>query len=132
MKKLGVLLFVLVVGTVAGWSQNRRGQENFDPEQMAKRQTDRLSEVLDLNNDQKKRVYDLHFETNKKMRTLRERRQGGDFEEMRDEMGKIREEQNEKMKQILTGKQWGKYEEYLDERRERMRQRRPRGGMRRQ
>lgn len=119
-KKIGILLIALIAAVTISVAQPR-GQRDFDPEEMAKRQTERLNEALDLNKDQKQKVYDLNLETGKKMRKLREEQGGNGFEAMRDEMGKIREEQNVKMKKILTDKQWTKYEKYLEERRERMR-----------
>lgn len=98
---------------------------DFDPEDLAKRQTAQLKEELDLNEDQEKKVYDLNLESTKKMSKLREEMQsGGGFEGMREKMTEIREEQNKKMKEILTEKQWTKYEKYQEERRSRMRDRR--------
>ncbi len=114
MKKLGIVVLMFLLAVTAGIAQNQGGR-NLDPEEMAKRQTDRLKEVLDLNKDQEKKVHDLNLETSKKMRELRDQNQG-DFSAMRDKMGAIRDEQNKKMKTILTEEQWPKYEKYLEER----------------
>lgn len=121
MKKMSVLLMFLFLVSAMSMAQPR----DFDPEDLAKRQTAQLKEELDLNEDQEKKVYDLNLESTKKMSKLREEMQsGGGFEGMREKMTEIREEQNKKMKEILTEKQWTKYEKYQEERRSRMRDRR--------
>ncbi len=128
MKRIGLLLAALILGTTAIMAQPG-GQRNFDPEEMAKRQTAQLKEALDLNQDQEKKVYDLNLETGKEMRALREKNQGGGWEAMREDMTKIREGQDKKMKAILTDDQWVKYQKYQQERRERRRQGGGSGGM---
>jgi periplasmic protein CpxP/Spy len=122
MKKIGILLVIFTLATTLGMSQPR--ERNFDPEKLAKRQTEQIKETVDLTGDQEKQVYALNIESGKKMRALREKMQdGGRAEGMREMVEKIRKEQNEKMKKILTEEQWGKYEEYLKERRARQERR---------
>ena len=118
MKKLGFLLIILILGTTVSIAQDRGGQRNFDPEEMAKRQTENLKEVLDLKKDQEKQVYELNLKTGKEMAKMREEA-GGDREAMREKMMGMREKQNKEMKKILTDSQWTKYEKYLEERRNR-------------
>ena len=120
MKKIGIVIIGLIICISTALAQPRGGQRDFNPEDMAKRQTDRLDEVLDLTKDQEEQVYTLNLESGKKMRNLRNENRG-DFENMREKMMEIREEQNKKMKKILTEKQWPKYEKFLEERSERMR-----------
>lgn len=116
MKKLGLLLMFVILGTTFSMAQNRGGQ-NMDPEERAKTQTEELKKVLDLNKDQEKKVYDLNLSSGKKMTAMRAEMQGGDREAMREKFGKLREEQNKEMKKILTEAQFKKYEKYLEERR---------------
>lgn len=132
MKKIGILLIALVLGTTISIAQNRGGQRNFDPEERAKTQTAELKEVLGLNKDQEKKVYGLNLDTNKKFGAMRNEMQasGGGFEGMREKMTKIREEQDKEMKKILSDEQWKKYEKYLEERRSRRGQGRSGGGNR--
>ncbi|MCG6187766.1 DUF4890 domain-containing protein [Maribellus maritimus] len=99
---------------------------NFDPEEIAERQVERLTEQLDLSKDQQKQVYDLTIENFENMSKMRGQG-GGDFEAMREQMQKAREEQNKKMKTILTDDQWGKYEIFQEEMRARRGQGRPGG-----
>lgn len=101
------------------------GQRNFDPEEMAKRQTEQIKEAVGLDAKQEKQVYDLNLETGKKMRAMREENQGTGFEGMREKMGELRAEQDKKMKEILTETQWKKYEKYQEERRSQRGQGRP-------
>lgn len=124
MRKIVMILVAVFLGTTLIYAQPGGDQRNFDPEAMAKRQTEQLKEVLGLNKSQEKSVYDLNLETSKQMRTLREQ-SSGNFEGMREKMTKIREKQNEKMKEILTAEQWTKYQKYLEERRQQRGQRRP-------
>ena len=125
MKKIGLLVLSVMLAAFVSQSQPR--QRSFNPEEMAKRQTEQLKEVLGLNADQEKKVYDLNLESGKKMRELREANQGAGFEAMREKMGKIREEQDKKMKESLTEAQWEKYLKYQEERRSRRGQGRPGG-----
>ena len=130
MKKLGLLLLSVFVFTVVSTAQDR-GQRNFDPKEMAKRQTEELTKVLDLNKDQQKKVLELNTEAGEKMSAMRNDMMsgGGDREALREKMMKIREDQNKEMKKILTEEQYKKYEKYLEERRSQRGQRGP-GGQR--
>jgi len=123
MKKIGVILMSLLLVAVVATAQP--GQRSFDPEKMAKRQTEQIKEAVGLDEKQEKQVYDLNLETGKKMRALREENQGGDFEGMREKLTELRVEQDKKMKEILTGDQWEKYQKYQEERRAQWRNRRP-------
>lgn len=117
MKKLGLLLMIVILGTTFSMAQNRGGQ-NMDPEESAKTQTAELKKVLDLDKDQEKKVYELNLKSGKEFAEMRKDMQaGGDREGMREKMGKSREESNKAMKKILSDSQYKKYEKYLEERR---------------
>lgn len=128
MKKIGLVLLFAFVLTAVSMAQGRE-QRNFDPKEMAKRQTEELTKTLDLNKDQQKKVLALNNEMGEKMSAMREdmRDGGGDREAMREKMNKLRDEQNKEMKKILTEDQYKKYEKYLEERRARRGQGRPGG-----
>lgn len=120
MKKLGLLLIVMLVISSVSMAQNRGGMRNMNPEERAKQQTAQLKEVLGLNKEQEKKVYDLNIESGKKMQKMREEMGGGGFsDDMRQKMTQMREDQNKEMKKILTAEQYTKYEKYLEERRSR-------------
>jgi len=121
MKKLGILLMIVFLGTTISIAQSRDGQRNFDPAESAKRQTEELKELLDLKKDQEKKVYDLNLKAGKKMAELRKGMQsgGGDREAMREKFGAMRAESSKEMKKILTDDQFVKYEKYLKERQSR-------------
>lgn len=113
MKKLGLLLLAVVLGTTFSMAQPG-GQ--MDPEESAKRQTEQIKEAVGLDADQEKKVYDLNLESSKEMQKMFQDNQGGGFEGMREKMTESREKQSKKMKGILSEAQWTKYEKYLESR----------------
>ncbi|MCK5730546.1 MAG: hypothetical protein KAH68_05695 [Draconibacterium sp.] len=120
MKKLGLLLLIVFLGTTISMAQNRGGQSqgNFDPVESSKKQTAELKEELDLNKDQEKKVYDIVLKGSNKMAEMRKDMQsGGDRTAMREKFGELRKEQNTEMKKVLTDDQYKKYEKYLENRR---------------
>ncbi|WP_346863697.1 hypothetical protein [uncultured Draconibacterium sp.] len=124
MRKLGFLLTLLVFGTTIALAQNNGGQRTFDPEEMATRQTEELTKVLDLDKNTAKEVHAILLESGKEMGKMRSEMQaGGDREAMRAQMTEMRKKQNEKFKKVFTEEQYTKYEKYLEERREQRGQR---------
>lgn len=115
MKKIGILLMALLLGTMFGMAQN---WQSATPEEMAKKQTAELKEKCGLDKDQEKKVYDMSLKSGKEMAKMRKDMQGGgDRDAMREKMMKMREDQNKEMKKILSADQYKKYEQYLEERR---------------
>lgn len=123
MKKISLILMSLMLIAVVSIAQPR--QRDFNPEEMAKRQTVQIKEAVGLDAKQEKQVYDLNLESGKKMKALRDQNQGSGFEGMRQKMGEMRAEQDKKMKGILTEAQWEKYEKFQEERRTQRGQGRP-------
>lgn len=115
MKKLGLLMMIVLLGTTITIAQNRGGRD-FNPEDMAKRQTEELKKACDLDETQETKVYDLNLKSAKEMSEMR-KDGGGDREAMREKMGEMRKTQNAEMKKILSDDQYEKYEKYLEERR---------------
>ncbi len=92
---------------------------------MAQRQVERLSGQLNLSEDQQKQIYDLTIKNYESMQEMRGQRGGGDdFEALREQMQKSREEQDNKIKSVLTDEQWEKYQAFQEE----MNSRRGQGG----
>ena len=102
------------------------GRGNMNPEEMAQRQVDQMKELLGLNDEQAKQIYDLSLENSLAQQKMREGMQdgGGNFEGMREQMQKSREEQDQKIKAVLSAEQWVKYQAYQEE----MNSRRGQGG----
>ncbi len=123
MKKLGILVFVLILGFSSLMAQDQGGRDrrNMDPAERAKEELKQMDENLDLSKDQEKKVYDILLEGNKKRSEMFQemRNGGGDREAMREKMTTMREEQNKKLKGVLTKEQWPKYEKMMEERRQR-------------
>lgn len=119
MKRISLLLVAVFALTFASLAQER-GQRSFDPEKMAERQTEELTEALGLSEEQQEQVLALNTEVAENMQAMRKEMQDEDMdrETMREKMQEIRDEQNAKLKEILTEAQYEKYEEYLEERRE--------------
>ena len=131
MKKLGILLVTFIMVSTLAIAQPGGGRMN--PEERAKRQTEELTEKLDLSKDQAKKVEAINLKYAKKMGDMfRDMRDSGnmDREAMREKMGALREEQNKEMQKVLDKDQMKEYEAYLKEQDERRAQRRGPGGSR--
>lgn len=124
MKRLGLVLLFAMFVSVFSFAQDRGGQRNFDPEAMAKRQTETLKEKLGLDKDQEKKIHDINLDSLKKMAELREEAQGGGgFSAIREDMMAIRKKQDADIKKVLTEDQVEKYDKYLEERKKQRGQR---------
>lgn len=125
MKRLGLLLIVFVITSTISIAQNR-GQQNYDPEEVAKKQTSELKELLDLDKAQEKKVYELNLKAANDMLAMRKEMQnGGNRDEMRAKMRKTRDKHNAEMKKVLSDSQ---YKKYIAQQEERRKQRQSRGG----
>ncbi|QIA08231.1 hypothetical protein [Draconibacterium halophilum] len=120
MKKLAFLLMVVLLGTTIAMAQNRGGQRQFNPEEMAKRQTERYKTELKMNDTQTEKMEQVLLASYKKMSTMREEmREDVDRTKMREQMTEWRAEQEKEIKKILTDEQFVKYEKLMEERRSR-------------
>lgn len=120
MKKLAFLLMVVLLGTTMAMAQNRGGQRQFNPEEMAKRQTDQFKTQLELNETQAKKMEQVLLTSYNEMTTLREEmREEEDRTKMREKMTEWRTNQQKEIKKILTEEQFEKYEKLMEERRSR-------------
>ena len=126
MKKI-ILAISIMLATVGAQAQGQRRE--FNPEQNATRQADRIKETCKTNDEQYKKLYDLFLAEAKRqkaqMDSLRAAgAQGGgmrgNFD--REAMQKRRDEQNAKIKAILTPEQYAAYEEAQKQMQERRRQ----------
>ena len=120
MKRLVFLLMVVLLGTTIAMAQNRGGQRQFNPEEMAKRQTERYKTELKMNDTQTEKMEQVLLASYKKMSTMREEmREDADRTKMREQMTEWRTEQEKEIKKILTDDQFEKYEKMMEERRSR-------------
>lgn len=109
---------IVLIGTTVSMAQNRGGQRQADPDEMAKRQTKMLKTELGLSEDQAEQVEKVFLESNKEMSELRqEMRQTEDRTAMREQMTQLRAKQEKEIKKILSEKQFEKYKEMMEERR---------------
>ena len=122
-----MMVFSLAIIASCSQSQDRpafgRDGGNFNPEDMAKQRAARVSEALELNEQQTTDLEKLYLKYMEKQRELREEN-SGDRDAMRESMQKIATQQEEEMKTLFTEEQWTKWLEV----REQFRQRQPRRG----
>ncbi len=148
MKKILLCVVALMLATMTFAQQRRQHQpREFNPEEMAQRQTMALHQALQLDSIQLQAVFLINYADaltmQDSMKVRRERMEkmraeGKKFERVRPseeqmkamaELQKQREEvRNEQMKQILTPEQYEKYLKYQEEQRERMREMRGKRG----
>ena len=144
MKKILICIVAAMIATVS-MAQERRGEQRqrreFNPEEMAMRQTNSLNEVLQLDSIQYQAIMLMNYadaitiqdsikarrERQEKMRQegKRPERTRPSEEQMR-AMKELREQReqvrNEQMKAILTPEQFEKYLKYTQEQSKKMRQ----------
>lgn len=114
MKKI-ILSLLLVLATLGANAQGFGGRQ-MNPEDMAKRQAERIKEACGINDDQYKAIYEYFLDSSKKqiaqMDSIRNAGGQGGFPRMsREDMEKRRQAQTDKIKSILTEEQFAKYEE---------------------
>ena len=149
MKKI-LLCFVAAMFATISFAQHpgapQRQQREFNPEEMAQRQTQRLNQALQLDSIQLQAVFLINYAdaltmqdsmNARRARMEKMRAEGKKPERVQPseeqmkammEMQKQREEvRNEQMKQILNAEQYEKYLKYQQDKRNRMRQGRPSG-----
>ena len=139
MKKSSLIIAVALIGGILVGNVSLRAQGNGqrparerNPEDMAKNQTQRLKEQLNLSAEQERSVYDLNLSFAKRMAEAREAAAASGGRPPMDSMRSWNQAREASMKKILTPEQYEK----LQAEREKMRQqngdRRPGGGGRRE
>jgi Spy/CpxP family protein refolding chaperone len=139
MKKSSLIIAVALIGGILAGNVSLRAQGNGqrparerNPEDMAKNQTQRLKEQLNLSAEQERSVYDLNLSFAKRMAEAREAAAASGGRPPMDSMRSWNQAREASMKKILTPEQYEK----LQAEREKMRQqngdRRPGGGGRRE
>jgi len=101
----------------------QRGGMRLSPEERAKRNVERLSEQLDLNQAQKDSVYRFSLDGAKEQQALFQQGSREDRREAFTKMRAINESTEDKIKAVLSEEQQKKYDTILQEQQERMRSR---------
>lgn len=113
--KIKLLAFALfLLGGFALQAQPGGGGRSMNPEQRAERQTAQMTEKLALSDAQAGKVKDINLKYANKMKEARDKADG-DWSNMRETMGAIRDEQDKELQTVLTGDQWKKWSEYQEE-----------------
>ena len=111
--------FALTAGTAAAQTSGRPdgpgagaidGRMQGSPEEMAKRQTERMTQELGLSADQVGRVQQITTARSKEMQTLRSQARDADNrDQMREQMQARRAKYDAQFKEVLTADQFAKY-----------------------
>lgn len=125
MKKIILMLVALILTTGAFAQPGPRERREFNPEEMATRQVDRIKSTCEINEEQSKKLNELFLKQAKAQKEMMDKMAQGepptfDHEAMRKRI----DEQNAAVKEILTAEQFEKYENMQKE----MRGRRGPGG----
>lgn len=118
-----IVFLMFAINVFAQQGQGGQGRGNMDPKEMAKRQTDKMKEELDLTAEQLPKVEALNLMYAEKMKVARDA-SDGDREAMRDSIRPMMKEKDVALKEILTADQWTKLEAWRKEARENGRRRR--------
>lgn len=124
MKRVVIAVVVSVMFLTTAAAQNRPNTEQRQQptvEQMAQNRTDRMAQMLSLDDKQKEQLYKLNLKTLKKQQGAREKASKL-MEQAKDEAAQIRSEFDSSLKGILTAEQLQKYNE------RKMKPRNPRDG----
>jgi periplasmic protein CpxP/Spy len=108
------------------------GRGQFSPADMAQRQTDRLAEAIQLNDDQKAQILEINKKYAEKSMEMRRGGRGMDMsdaerQEMRTKMAEIQAEKDKEIKAVLSAEQQTQYDEYQKEMQQRMQERMQQG-----
>ncbi|UOQ96999.1 DUF4890 domain-containing protein [Hymenobacter sp. 5317J-9] len=85
------------------------GRMQGSPEEMAKRQTERMTQELGLSADQAAKVQQIMMARGQEMQSMRGQMAGGDREAMRTQMQTMRTKYDAQFKEVLTADQYTKY-----------------------
>jgi Spy/CpxP family protein refolding chaperone len=132
-QKTGVIAIVLIgslllAGQASAQGNGQRPARERNPEDMAKNQTQRLKEQLNLSADQEKSVYDLNLNFAKRMAEAREAAAASGGRPQMDSMRSWNQAREASMKKILTPEQFEKLQAEREKMRQQMGDRRPGGG----
>jgi Spy/CpxP family protein refolding chaperone len=132
-QKTGVIAIVLIgslllAGQASAQGNGQRPARERNPEDMAKNQTQRLKEQLNLSADQEKSVYDLNLSFAKRMAEAREAAAASGGRPQMDSMRSWNQAREASMKKILTPEQFEKLQAEREKMRQQMGDRRPGGG----
>jgi len=118
-------------GSLRAQGNGQRPARERNPEDMARNQTQRLKEQLNLSADQEKSVYDLNLSCAKRMAEAREAAAASGGRPPMDSMRSWNQAREASMKKILTPEQFEKLQAEREKMRQQMGDRRPGGGGRR-
>ena len=114
MKRLLFLIVCLLIVSAAAFAQPQ--MQMGTPEEMAKRQTERMTTELKLTTQQVPQVEAINLSMAKERAEMMEKA-GGDFSAMQSDMQKLNEKTTEALSKILTSEQMELYRNSATQRR---------------
>jgi protein CpxP len=119
---------MLLASSLSAQENGQRPARERNPEEMAKNQTKRLKEQLNLSEEQEKSVYDINLNFAKRMAEAREAAAASGGRPPMDSMRSWNQARDAAMKKTLTSEQFEKLKAEREKAREQMGNRRPGGG----
>jgi periplasmic protein CpxP/Spy len=117
-------VWILATGSLLAQGPGRGGFDRMTPEDLAARQTKRMTRLLKLDATQQKSVEIVHLKYAKKLDSMRVVAQrDARRREMRDQLKAMNDARENELKATMTAEQWKTWEEN----REKMRERQGRG-----
>ncbi len=98
------LIFLAILFTSTAFAQ--RDQKDFNPEKRATKMTERLTEALNLNEAQVKKIKTLHLKYAERMHSIRSEKEADDRSQKRAAMQQMRTDIEAEMKTILSEEQF--------------------------
>lgn len=109
-------LYVVIVFILSSCSYFGQKDREWSPENMAKRQTEMMTDLLELSEEQVKEVDEINLKFAKQFAEARKSAKG-DREEMRKLMRELQVIKNEAFKEVLSAEQIEQYQEFENNRR---------------
>jgi protein CpxP len=122
---MGAMVFA---SSLSAQDKEQRPARDRNPEDMARNQTKRLKEQLNLSDEQEKTVYDINLNFAKRMAEAREAAAASGGRPPMDSMRSWNQSREAAMKKTLTPEQFEKLKAEREKSREQMGNRRPGGG----
>ena len=110
-----IWLIASMIGVIATAQAQQRPDREGNPTERAERQTNALTEALDLSTDQQATVSDINLKYAEEVASLREKNRE-EREEARAAMKDIKERKEAELKEVLTEEQMEKYQEHQKKR----------------
>lgn len=119
-KRVLIIIAILFITASSFAQQANRENKRMSPEERIKKQTERLAESLNLNQEQTENVQVLNEKYSKKMKEILQKTKEKTREGLKEKADSLNTTKDAEMKEILTEEQFVLYQELQKKRKERM------------